>query len=114
MNQSELLSRNIAKALAYRNELAFGRPCGNPQPALPCSQPCNDMYQVVPCNPCKCPTPCPGPCPPPCPGPPGPPGPPGQTGPSGPSGPTTAIIFDGGNASSSYVLGPTFDCGTSG
>jgi hypothetical protein len=43
----------------------------------------------------------------------GPTGPTGPTGAAGPTGPTTAIIFDGGNASTSFVLGPVFDCGTS-
>ena len=52
-------------------------------------------------------------------GPQGPTGPTGKdgtngvTGPTGPSGNTTAYIFDGGNSSSSYFLGPAFDCGSS-
>jgi hypothetical protein len=33
------------------------------------------------------------------------------TGPTGPPGPVTSYIFDGGDASSTYVLGPAFDCG---
>ena len=37
----------------------------------------------------------------------------GATGPTGPAGNTTAYIFDGGNSSSSYFLGPAFDCGSS-
>jgi hypothetical protein len=35
----------------------------------------------------------------------------GGVGPTGPPGPITAYIFDGGNASSSYSVGPAFDCG---
>jgi hypothetical protein len=35
----------------------------------------------------------------------------GSTGATGPTGPVVAYIFDGGQASSSYVLGPAFDCG---
>ena len=43
-------------------------------------------------------------------------GPTGLQGPTGvgetgPTGPVVAYIFDGGDASSSYVLGPAFDCG---
>ncbi len=38
-------------------------------------------------------------------------GPTGPTGITGPTGPVVAYIFDGGNAASSYVLGPAFDCG---
>ena len=37
----------------------------------------------------------------------------GVAGPTGPTGNTTAYIFDGGNSSSSYFLGPAFDCGSS-
>jgi len=42
----------------------------------------------------------------------------GTTGPTGPTGPTgevvySATVFDGGSASSTYPLGPAFDCGTS-
>jgi hypothetical protein len=37
----------------------------------------------------------------------------GETGPTGPPGNTTAYIFDGGNSTSSYILGPAFDCGSS-
>jgi hypothetical protein len=51
-------------------------------------------------------------------------GPTGETGNTGPTGPTgmtgptgepiyTAIIFDGGFSTSTYVDGPAFDCGTS-
>lgn len=39
----------------------------------------------------------------------------GQTGPTGntgPTGPAGSIIFDGGNPSSVYDIGPVFDCGT--
>ena len=39
-------------------------------------------------------------------------GQPGPTGTQGPTGPVTAYIFDGGNAQSSYFLGPAFDCGS--
>jgi hypothetical protein len=36
----------------------------------------------------------------------------GSTGPTGPTGPMApAIGFDGGNAASTYPLGPVFDCG---
>jgi hypothetical protein len=36
----------------------------------------------------------------------------GTTGPTGPTGPMApAIGFDGGNAASTYPLGPVFDCG---
>jgi hypothetical protein len=36
----------------------------------------------------------------------------GETGPTGPTGPMApAIGFDGGNAASSYPIGPVFDCG---
>jgi hypothetical protein len=35
----------------------------------------------------------------------------GEAGPTGPTGPVVAYIFDGGDASSSYILGPAFDCG---
>ena len=36
----------------------------------------------------------------------------GTTGPTGPTGPVApAIGFDGGNAGSTYPLGPVFDCG---
>jgi hypothetical protein len=36
----------------------------------------------------------------------------GSTGPTGPTGPMApAIGFDGGNAASSYPIGPVFDCG---
>jgi len=36
----------------------------------------------------------------------------GGTGPTGPTGPMApAIGFDGGNAASTYPLGPVFDCG---
>lgn len=36
----------------------------------------------------------------------------GPTGPTGPTGPVApAIGFDGGNAASTYPLGPVFDCG---
>ena len=36
----------------------------------------------------------------------------GSTGPTGPTGPMApAIGFDGGNATSTYPLGPVFDCG---
>ena len=36
----------------------------------------------------------------------------GGTGPTGPTGPVApAIGFDGGNAASSYPIGPVFDCG---
>jgi hypothetical protein len=38
----------------------------------------------------------------------------GEAGPTGPTGPITSYIFDGGNATSSYILGPAFDCGNSG
>jgi len=34
----------------------------------------------------------------------------GSTGPTGPAGPS--IGFDGGNPSSTYPIGPVFDCGT--
>ncbi len=42
----------------------------------------------------------------------------GTTGPTGSTGPTGAVVysatvFDGGSASSTYPLGPAFDCGTS-
>jgi hypothetical protein len=30
----------------------------------------------------------------------------------GPTGPVTSYIFDGGNAQSSYIVGPAFDCGS--
>ena len=51
----------------------------------------------------------------------GPTGPTGRTGPTGSTGSTgptgavlyTAIIFDGGDSTSTYPLGPAFDCGTS-
>jgi hypothetical protein len=48
----------------------------------------------------------------------GPPGLPGVQGPPGNTGPVgtvlvTSYIFDGGNSTSSYVLGPAFDCGSS-
>ena len=53
------------------------------------------------------------------PGPTGPQGPtganstvPGPTGPQGPTGPVSSYIFDGGDATSTYVYGPAFDCGT--
>ena len=36
-----------------------------------------------------------------------------QQGPTGPTGPTTSYIFDGGNSTSIYTIGPAFDCGTS-
>jgi hypothetical protein len=39
----------------------------------------------------------------------------GSTGPQGiqgVTGPTTSYIFDGGNAQSTYFLGPAFDCGS--
>ena len=39
------------------------------------------------------------------------PGPTGATGSTGDTGPVIPYIFDGGNASSSYFLGPAFDCG---
>ena len=80
MNQSDLLSRNIAKALAYRNEVALGREHHNQQPMY--NQPPmynqhpmynhppmynqppyyienNEQYAIVPNNyrPCPCPTP---------------------------------------------------------
>ena len=49
----------------------------------------------------------------------GPTGPTGLIGPTGndskvtgPTGPITSYIFDGGNAESSYILGPAFDCGS--
>jgi hypothetical protein len=42
-------------------------------------------------------------------GPTGEAGPTGETGPTGPMAP--AIGFDGGNAASSYPMGPVFDCG---
>ena len=32
---------------------------------------------------------------------------------TGPTGPAFATVFDGGSASSTYPLGPAFDCGTS-
>lgn len=35
----------------------------------------------------------------------------GEQGITGPTGPVVSYIFDGGNAASSYVLGPAFDCG---
>jgi hypothetical protein len=36
----------------------------------------------------------------------------GTNGPTGPTGPVApAIGFDGGNAASSYPIGPVFDCG---
>jgi hypothetical protein len=35
----------------------------------------------------------------------------GSTGNTGATGPVIPYIFDGGNASSSYFLGPAFDCG---
>lgn len=35
----------------------------------------------------------------------------GDTGLQGPTGFTTSYIFDGGDAASSYILGPAFDCG---
>jgi hypothetical protein len=36
----------------------------------------------------------------------------GPTGPTGPTGPVApAIGFDGGNAASTYPMGPVFDCG---
>jgi hypothetical protein len=41
----------------------------------------------------------------------GPTGPQGDTGATGPTGPVTSYIFDGGNAASTYFLGPAFDCG---
>jgi hypothetical protein len=45
-------------------------------------------------------------------GPTGPTGPTGRTGFTGPTGPIApAIGFDGGNAASSYPIGPVFDCG---
>ena len=49
-------------------------------------------------------------------GPTGPRGPQGAAGglgpqPTGPTGPVVSYIFDGGNAASSYILGPAFDCG---
>jgi hypothetical protein len=31
---------------------------------------------------------------------------------TGPTGPVTSYIFDGGNAQSSYIVGPVFDCGS--
>jgi hypothetical protein len=37
----------------------------------------------------------------------------GNTGPTGPPGLITPYIFDGGNSTSSYSLGPAFDCGSS-
>jgi hypothetical protein len=37
----------------------------------------------------------------------------GATGATGPTGPTVATVFDGGSATSTYPLGPAFDCGTS-
>jgi len=51
----------------------------------------------------------------------GPTGPTGRTGPTGPAGtggtgptgPISTYIFDGGNSTSVYTLGPAFDCGTS-
>lgn len=36
---------------------------------------------------------------------------PSETGPTGPTGPVTSYIFDGGNAASTYAVGPAFDCG---
>jgi hypothetical protein len=39
------------------------------------------------------------------------PGPTGPTGSTGDTGPVIPYIFDGGDASSSYFLGPAFDCG---
>jgi hypothetical protein len=33
------------------------------------------------------------------------------TGPTGPTGPITPYIFDGGSPTSSYAVGPAFDCG---
>ena len=117
MNQSDLLSRNIAKALAYRNDMLMGlhpgyiengqgHPCHKPP------HPCPPPHPYPPPHPCPgpYPGPYPGPlCPLPCP----PPGPPGPPGPTGPVGPTTAIVFDGGTASTTYVGAPTFDCGSS-
>lgn len=47
-------------------------------------------------------------------GPTGPLGPSGATGPTGttgPTGPVTPYIFDGGDPSSTYFVGPAFDCG---
>lgn len=41
----------------------------------------------------------------------GPTGDAGEVGPTGPTGPVTSYIFDGGNAASTYILGPAFDCG---
>jgi hypothetical protein len=38
-------------------------------------------------------------------------GPTGSLGTTGPTGPTTSYKFDGGDAQSSYILGPAFDCG---
>ena len=35
----------------------------------------------------------------------------GEQGSTGPTGPVVSYIFDGGNAASSYILGPAFDCG---
>lgn len=35
----------------------------------------------------------------------------GGTGPTGPTGAVSSYIFDGGDASSSYLIGPAFDCG---
>ncbi len=35
----------------------------------------------------------------------------GPQGPQGPSGPITPYIFDGGSPSSTYFVGPAFDCG---
>lgn len=32
---------------------------------------------------------------------------------TGPTGPTVSYIFDGGNSTSSYSIGPAFDCGSS-
>ena len=37
----------------------------------------------------------------------------GPQGPTGPTGPITSYIFDGGDSTSIYILGPAFDCGTS-
>lgn len=118
MNQNDLLSYNIAKALAYRNDMMLGNNSYNSQPCLENGNGNGNqcLYPII--YPCPPRPPCPPhpphpPCPPePCPPRPEP-GPPGPTGPVGPVGPTTAIVFDGGNASSSYVLSPTFDCGSS-
>lgn len=40
-------------------------------------------------------------------------GPTGAQGVTGSAGPVSAYIFDGGNSTSVYTMGPAFDCGTS-